>query len=122
MTDSPYLASEQARGWYRAATHGLPKDYARFIALWEALFAWFRDVLDKSNDKEMKCWLKDNLGEWHRDSLRDSDYRARVHGLKQVTPIGRMKGAQQVDEVSITDELDFGQIVGAIYTVRCNLI
>jgi len=48
--------------------------------------------------------------------------RERIQELKQVSPIGTMMGGRRVDEIRITDESDFGQVVATIYTVRCLLM
>ena len=116
-------ASPQAQGWYRTSrSGGLPKSYSRFVSLWEALCAWFRDVKNISNDRQMKNWLKEHLGDWHKHKLGEPEYGASVQELKRVSPIGVMKGPERVGERGITDESDCGQIVDVIYTVRCNLV
>jgi len=113
----------QAEGWYRVSKVGhLPEPYVRFISLWEALCAWFRDVEDISQDARMKGWLEENLSDWHGRELGEAGYRASVHRLKSVSAIGIMRGTEQVGEKEIANDSDFGQIVGAIYTVRCNLM
>jgi len=120
--------SPQAQGWYRASGSGrLPQPYSRFISLWEALCAWFRDVENISKDTRrqdtlMKNWLKEHLADWHKRKLGEPEYGARVRELKRVSPIGVMKGSEWVDQLEISDESDFGQIVDVIYTVRCNLM
>jgi len=75
-------------------------------------------------DADAKTWLKEHLGGWHKDKLQepDSDYAAHVRRFKSVSPIGWMIGPKRRGDVEITDESDFGQIVDAIYTVRCNLM
>jgi len=115
--------SSQAQGWYRASSGGrLPRPYARFICLWEALCAWFRDVKDKDKDADANTWLKEHLGGWHKDKLGDPEYAAHVRRFKSVSPIGWMIGLKRKGDVQITDESDFRQIVEAIYKVRCNLM
>jgi len=113
----------QAEGWYRVSKVGhLPEPYVRFISLWEALCAWFRDVRGTSRDSEMKDWLEKNLQDWHNRKLGEPGHRAHVRRLKSISPIGVMMGLERVSEREITDESNFGQIVTAIYTVRCNLM
>jgi hypothetical protein len=115
--------SPQAGGWYRASRGGgLPRSYARFICLWEALCAWFRDVEGVHTDEQAKIWLKQRLEDWHNGKLGEPEYGASVRELKRVSPIGVMKGSEWVGERGFTDESDFGQIVDVIYTVRCNLM
>ena len=115
--------SPQAQGWYRASRSGcLPQPYSRFISLWEAFCAWVRDVKDMDRDTDAKAWLKQHLADWHRRKLGEPKYGESIQELKRVSPIGVMKGPEWVDEREITDESDFGQIVDAIYTVRCNLM
>jgi hypothetical protein len=100
----------------------LPPSYLRFITLWEALCAWYRDVEGESKDNKLQGWLGDKLAGWHSKKLSDDDYQARLRILKDVSPIGIMRGGEQVGEVLIKDESDFAQVVKAIYTVRCNLM
>lgn len=115
--------SPQAQGWYHASRRGhVPRSYARFICLWEALCAWFRDVKDMDRDADAKAWLKEYLADWHKDRLGDPEYGASVRQLKSLAPIWKMRGREPVCEKKITDESDFGQIVDVIYTVRCNLM
>ena len=121
--------SPQAQGWYRASRSGcLPQPYSRFISLWEALCAWFRDAENISKDTQrtqdtaITNWLKKNLGDWHKRKLEEREYGASVRELKRVSPIGWMEGLKRKCDVEITDESDFGQIVVVIYTVRCNLM
>lgn len=115
--------SLNARGWYQAARQAkLPRSYIRFICLWEALCAWYRDVLNNTNDKELTKWLEGNLSDWHRARLAEDAYRDRIRCLKDRSPIFKMRGEKKEKPVLITDESDFGQVVTAIYTVRCNLM
>lgn len=112
-----------AHGWYKASKHRrIPPSYVRFIALWEALCAWSRDVLNSSNDTDLQKWLTDNLRDWHNHHLSDRDYSRAVHEFSELSPIGIMLGAERTGDVSITDESDFAQVVRATYTVRCNLM
>jgi hypothetical protein len=97
------VTSAQAQGWCRASARpGLPKAYVRFIAIWEALCAWFRDVQDIASDPEMKKSLSENLQDWHAQGLSSPEYRSLVSRLTNLSPIYAMKGAQHQYEVSIT--------------------
>jgi hypothetical protein len=116
--------SLNARGWYFAAKQGnVHPSYVRFIALWEALCAWSRDVLGESQDTQMKDWLRRNIAEWHKLKLGEADYGYRANQLASITPVWTMEGERQLDRrLSIADETDFSQVIEVIYKVRCNLM
>lgn len=99
--------------------------FSRFLFLWICFNAWLAYESGEETDRNMIDWLKQqnqtsSLLVASFDSCKaKSNFKNNLLSFASNSPYTDSRGMRQ--DVRIADENDFGNIVEAIYRIRCNL-
>lgn len=116
------------RTW-RGKSHSEGDQFASFVFIWICFNAWMEYLSTKETDAGMVKEVVErqqnmiSIIEAYDSAISDDDLLKRhikgLIGKSQEEPIRDCRGKRSA--ISIRDENDFGNIVRAIYRIRCNL-
>lgn len=99
--------------------------FSKFLFLWICFNAWLAHESGEEFDKDMINWLKrqnlssSTLVASFEQCKNKSTFVDSLRFLKSNSPYKDSRGRRQ--DITIADENNLGEIVEAIYRIRCNL-
>lgn len=96
--------------------------FDQFISLWFSFNSWGTYLTKKDTDREMINQVKTNnaLLTTYSNLIKNDDFKRDVSRLAEYG-VWDMRPNHEDKLTTISDVNDFGQILDAIYQVRCNL-
>ena len=130
MTTQPLNQREDVQAWLEIAAGSacIPDEFQRMIAAWEVIVAWHRHHYPGEQDSDRADPSRGLIGRLSAAlallQLQDDDeWKQLTAKLLALCPVTVMKGAVSSKEVrTFTSSSDWRQLVGTLYTVRCNVL
>jgi len=107
----------------------LPRNFIRFIGLWEAFNGWLRIPPEGSSQKhgstERKLLEDFKASPVVQENFRQlvqasQEYKKSLAALRSLSPVYKVQGVTRT-KVELHDEQDLGQVMELIYQIRNNL-
>lgn len=125
MSPSNISKQELIVRWYNRSQKRRTKAFTifdQFISLWVAFNSWGTFVTKQSKDRDMINTIKNNkvLVDRYDSLIKDDQFKNDISRLAKYGILDMRPGYE--DRLTqIQDQNDFGQVLDAIYQVRCNL-
>ena len=112
--------------WFRRSQGESVSDFDvfdRFTSLWISFNAWLTYESKKDNDRNRIEWAKVDLSLCSKYSELIKDdvaFKVDANALQTLCPISRNRSYKGSSEVRISNVNNFGEVLEAIYVIRCN--
>ncbi len=113
------------KGWYENKAKRESDPFFKFLCLWICFNAWISYKSNKTTDRDMINWLKnetekssDIILEYEHAKKTDS-FRKNLGSIVLFSPIKDSIGSR--DSISVSGVDDMTNVIEAIYRIRCNL-
>jgi hypothetical protein len=112
--------------WYRRSQGENIREFDifdKFASLWISFNAWETYESQEESDRDKIEWAKENpaLKQKYSELIANNNtFKEKVLALQSLCPIYRNKPYNGSREVRIANLVNFGEVLEAIYVIRCN--